>query len=365
MNNCKKICLVDPLSPYGHKDVNNVLITELKKLGKLTVLCSDSLIDSKRKDVDYIQYDDSYFFIGKNSFINRIRLVNALKKMCSVINQGEFDVVIFSSYEVITVYIVFNILKIVDKKIYSNLYILNHSNIDDVRNSRIKTFAYKRLNRCITNLCYEEFIGKFIQENYNKKWKLLRHNINNYKKLYYDIDNSKIISFFEKKDYTYISILGELAFKDQIFKELIQLEESGYLQRKKIKIFIKEKNICKETNNIIFFNKYLSDTEYSYVLDKSHYISIIYNAKEYKYRVSGIFFDAVTFKKPIIYRKSLFFQEIRDRFGNFGIEYKDCMREVIDCIFNNNYRQLCAIMDEIYDYYSDKNVKEDLIKIIN
>ena len=165
----KRVCIIDPLSPYGHKDINSVIINEISKFSIVTVLCSYGLIDQKNKKVKYIQYDDCYFKIGNNSLINRKRLIDVLNQMCREISKNKYDAVIFTSYEVISMYIVFNIMRAVEKGMYDKMYILNHSNIDDIRRSRVKRIAYNKLNKNITNLCYEEYIGNYIETHYNKK----------------------------------------------------------------------------------------------------------------------------------------------------------------------------------------------------
>lgn len=359
----KRVCIIDPLSPYGHKDINSVIINEISKFSIVTVLCSYGLIDQKNKKVKYIQYDDCYFKIGNNSLINRKRLIDVLNQMCREISKNKYDAVIFTSYEVISMYIVFNIMRAVEKGMYDKMYILNHSNIDDIRRSRVKRIAYNKLNKNITNLCYEEYIGNYIETHYNKKWKLLRHNINNFKKYYGKINNEDIVDFFDA-DYKYISIIGELSFKEKIFSELIELDDSGYLQNRHVKVFIKDKKITRKSQGVFVYNEYLSDNEYSYILDKSHYVLIIYDSNEYLYRISGIFFDAVTFGKPVIYSNCLFFESVYNRFGEFGIRYNGNIREVLNSISEEEYYRACMTIEKISRYYSDINVKNDLFNII-
>lgn len=354
------ICLVDPLSPYGHKDVNRVLIEQLNEYGELTILCSNSLIDEKIDDVNYIQYNDDFFTIGKNPFWNRVRLIRVLTKMSEVINSESFDIIIFSSYEVLTTYFGFNILHLITKSKYPRVYILNHSNIDDIDNSKIKQFAYRRLNKCITNIVYEDYIGEHIQKNYNKKWIKVRHNINNYK-LFFRYDNVKnsIKDFFSDTNMKYIIVPGMLSNQSEFMNQIILLDKENYFTKHRIKIFIKAKAVRYKSNYIYCFNEYLSDDEYSFLFERCNYVSIIYSS-DYKYRVSGIYFDAVTFVRPIIFSSNMFFDCQRKRFGDIGINFTGILKDALDQITDERYEKEYKVIKEINNYYSDKNLKTDL-----
>ncbi len=362
------ICIIDPLSPYGHRDLNKVLIRLASEIGTLTVVCARGLIGEKLPGVEYILYADSYFKIGKNSLDNRRRLLWVLKKMCDFINTRHFDVIMFTSYEIITTYIAFNVCRFAktkDKKIY----LLNHSNIDEVTRSKVKQFCYRRLRDEMVDLCYEEYIGRYIEETYDKKWCCMRHNVNDFKLEYKrNHVSEEIAGFFESADslsgHMYVIFPGEMFNEEKIIQEIHSLEKSSYLREKKIKIFVKNKKYAAPTDNVLLWHRYLNDDEYSYIFEHCHYVGIIYNPSDYVYRSSGIFFDAATFKKPIIYCKTLFFDDKVERFGDIGLEYSDSLKACLDNISQARYGIEEKHMESVYGYYSDINVLGDLNNMI-
>ena len=362
--NQKKVCLVDPLSPYGHKDVNRVLIEQFNKCSELTVLCGRSLIDNQEKNVKYIYFDDSYFEIKKNSIDNRIRLIRVLQKMCDVINKEEFDVVFFSSYEIIVMSVAVTLFNFIDWLKVKQIFILNHSNIDDIEQSKIKRILYARLNKSLIDVCYEKYIGEHIKNEFDKRWVRVRHNISNYKRIYDKSRvNTNIQTFFEDTSYIYFIIPGIISNSDSFMFQVQEADISGLLESKRLKVFIKHNSMKYNSSNVMCYNSYLSDEEYSFIFDKCHYVGIIY-ADDYKYRVSGIFFDAVTFKKPIIYVKNMFFEEQEKIFGDIGIVYSGALRESIDQINDIRYSKQKNIYEWINDYYSDEHLMTDLKAIL-
>ncbi len=248
-----------------------------------------------------------------------------------------------------------------DKKVF----LLNHSNIDDITHSRVKEFCYKRLNHEMIHLCYEDYIGRYIEKIYRKKWRFIRHNVNDYKLNYRKNHvSAEIAGFFENTGHIHVIFPGEMFFEEKIIQEIRSLDKSAYLKDKKIKIFIKNKKSTDQTDNVLIYSKYLNDDEYNFIFDSCDYVGIIYNPASYVYRSSGIFFDAVTFKKPIIYCKNMFFDEKVRQFGDIGLEYLNSMKGCFDSISQASYDIERKNMESVYQYYSNKNLLDDLRKII-
>ena len=132
----------------------------------------------------------------------------------------------------------------------------------------------------------------------------------------------------------------------------------------KVRIFVKDKLLSRISKNLMIEKNYLSDDEYAFLVDSCHYLLLGYNAERYKHRVSGVYYDAITFLKPIIYSESLFFLDQNERFGDIGIRLVDNFKKVIDECLHADYAQIIENIKKVNRFYQDEMVLEDYKEII-
>ncbi len=361
----KNIVLADPLSPEGHKDIDKVIIRLLKDYCNLVVITADEYLDEKFNNVRYISLKKDLFYISNNSLKNRKRLFQVLMVIKKYLKEIEdIDNLIIMSYDTITFSIWNRLFKGIPLKLLNKTYIYNHSNIDEIISSRIKNKMFNLISSDIHFVCYEEFIRNKVEILYQKQSIVIRHNISNYKKKFMlEKVRKELKQFFNDESFV-ISFPSTIYDQYNILSCIIKLDKSGYLRDHGIKIFIKRATSEYVSKNIMILNDYLTFDEYSYIFLKSNSIGIIYNPSEYVYRVSGVYFDALTFKKPVIYSKTLFFEDQVKRFGAIGSEYTQDMRKSIIDICNADYDELINNISKANNYYSDINVLSDLKGII-
>ena len=113
----------------------------------------------------------------------------------------------------------------------------------------------------------------------------------------------------------------------------------------------------------MIINEYLSDDDYSFLMNASTYNLLLYE-ESYQHRISGVYFDSLAFKKPIIFNSNTFFDDQELRFGMIGIRFRN-----FDTLFNDlkkaNYEAFLHSIAKATNYYSDANVLEDYNNIIN
>lgn len=352
-----KIVVVDPLSPFGHKDINRVLLSSIVCDCEVVYIGSSSFADIVPQGVSFIPIDSSLFTIGRNSLNNRWRLLKALRMISKIVRRLSPDVIFFMSYETLT----FSLLcrSFMTKSKQRRLYLMNHLNVDELSDSSIKRIAFKMIPKCFVHVVYEDFIKDYIEEHYDRRSLTLPHNLNTYK-LFYKCDDFKYKSFFEAgNDYIVLAPSGNI-FDGDVIGEIINLDKDGYLVKRGLKLFLKSKGLHYESNNLIIADTYLSESEYSFAFENSTYIFLPYDLR-YKYRASGVYFDALTFSKPILYSDTLFFRDQEKRFGEIGITIKQSMKDTFDLICPENIEKHKRNITYARQFYSDDN----FIKRIN
>ncbi len=354
----KKVYVIDPLSPWGHADINEVIIDILRKDYQVYYCGAKGLVDEKYGNVTYYNVNKERFCITKNRLMNRIRLISALKEMLEKIDDICPDYIFVVSYEIITFFIASLLYGNKYSSYWEKTYILNHNNVDEMERSHLKAFLFRHLNSRITPVFYEAFISEYVNNKYRKNGFVIHHNINSYKlKLgKEEAVNRNISSFFSDKNNTYIVSPSSNPMDVAVIEEIMKLDREGVLKKDHVKFFIKDRTREYHSEMLYFYNGYLNDAEYNYIFGSATYILLLYNAQIYKYRVSGVYFDALTFLKPIIYEPNLFFQDQAKRFNRIGIEYNESMKKVICSLEPLSYQNECNNIEKAHEFYSDQHI---------
>lgn len=354
-----KVVVVDPLSPFGHKDINKVFLCNLSDEYEVTYIASSSFSDIVPNHIKFIPIESSLFTIGPNSLDNRKRLFRALRIILDKVRGIEPEVLFFMSYETLTFALLSHAFFIKGCKVF----LMNHLNVDELETSSIKRLAFKSLPKNFTHIVYEDFIRDYVINKYNRKCLTLQHNLNTYK-INALCPNSKLKKFFESDKDSILFVAPSGNFLGNItLDEIIKLDKNGYFKEKKFRVFIKNKGIQYESDNLLITNEYLSDGEYTNAFIMADYIFLPYNLS-YKYRASGVYFDALTFCKPIIYSNTLFFMNQIERFGELGISLKETVKETFDGYSLENFEIHKSNINKARLYYSDDNYRNRIKSII-
>lgn len=356
-----RVIVVDPLSPFGHKDINKVLLDNISFENEVVYIASSSFADFVPKHISFFPLKSSLFVIGTNSFLNRCRLFIALWQIWRIVRKIPYDVLIFMSYETLTFSLVGRLFVSFGSR--RRVYLMNHLNIDELEHSRLKRLAFKLIPSAISHLVYEDFIKEYTVKTYKKKVITFHHNLNTYKQSY-------ICRDFKYKDFFRFADSGILivspsgnSLSIQSLNEMIELDKEGFLTKNKIYVFIKSRQVHYYSSNLIIENIYLSDGEYSFVLSAAKFILLPYDLS-YTYRASGVYFDALTFCKPVVYSEALFFRDQKDRFGEIGIAIKESMKATLECLLNDEYQVYKNNINMARHFYCDESFRMNLKKLI-
>jgi hypothetical protein len=274
--------LVDFISPVGHKRINDFFINDLTERGFNTTLIAKKNYSSIRsKNFVYFRtlfsndcqgwrhYIDQIFFSFISFIINLRRVIEA-------------DKVIFLSYDNVANIHLFIFLKCLLRK---KIYIVEHNTIhQDCPGgfSLIKKMARMIQAYLTTSVVFENYIGKYIEEKYNCKYVVVNHPI---------ILSERPENI--KHGFDVFSPSGSTPLATNVFlakystQTGVEICVKGNAIRCNVKSFIQE----------IFFDKYdeLMQTT-----------KIIIIGAEFEYRVSGVFYEALSTNAYIVMKKCSF-----------------------------------------------------------
>ncbi len=359
----KRVAVVDFLSPVGHRDINKVTVDALSQIHHVRYIASASYKTIVPYNVSFSPIKESLFTIGNNAILNRIRLSIAFVKICCLLKKKKADVIWVMSYDTIVLYC---FSKLFDYCVGKNARVLlmNHMNIDELTRSGLKKSMFNKLGNKYESIVYSGFIKKFVQDIGNIKCHVLPHNLNNYKIDEIGSIRSDIKDFFESKGETYVVMISGNGVDPNNLDELIDLDKRGILTEYHLKIYIKEKSHHYHSDSLCINSCYLSDCEYTFMLSNTSYVMLPYNV-DYKYRASGVYFDALTFNKPIIYTETSFFIEEVSHFGELGVSIKHSLEQVLCTIVKSDYKLFENNIRTANSFYQDDNYKERISQIID
>lgn len=165
--------------------------------------------------------------------------------------------------------------------------------------------------------------------------------------------------FFKTYDICNISLEKQLVFGflgvgyrkkgiDSFIKLANELKEEDYTENVKFILagFIAENDLEFDENAFLIASKTpLNQDTYFKYLDKINYALFFHKPEDYQFTASGVFFDAISYLKPIIAIKNPFFQYYFEMMGDIGYlcedyeEMKNLVLEIIKNPDDNRYHQ--------------------------
>lgn len=294
-----KILYLDPNSEDEHINFNNIYIKHLYKENLDLTFSFRAGYEKKislPKRVNIISIPECFFESDLKSSINYrynfFKKINFLKK---TIDLNQFDFILFSSYDEISLF--FCNLK-------QKLILVNHNNLQNLNN--IKKKFYRRISnnniqvvfddaskfyliqQKLSNLVFKINHGlppKF-EENSNSD--TIFNNLLNIDSI--DIENKRIV-LFPSKSSTDIVFLKELN-NDKNFITYIENNNIFILFRNKFNEMI-------NSPNIFVIDGFISHKDYVFLMMKSDIICLKYK-ENFKYRASGVFFEAIANDKKVL-----------------------------------------------------------------
>ncbi|GEM_PF-855270 len=361
-----KVLYLDLLSPPGHKNLNKILVRLLKDLALVDVSWEEGYIE----DRSLLSTAGSFYPIPKiyynfNSKIDyRIKNYNKIKWVLKNISIASYDVVFISSYETISFALAWpkNL-----SNINTRVFILNHNNPDELGSSLKRKF-FKRIPKYVEHIVFEEYMKDYLLNDIkisNRVWVI-----------HHPIDLSKVhdSTYLHKND-DLESKGGKLIFApsgsndEDFIARLVDLQRNEkFLDDTQFVLLIKSKQTNYKDSHLIVTKKYFSYQEYISYLDKAYLILLPY-PQSFRYRISGVLFDAFAFKKKIIATSIPLFRYFVEKYPFTGKVFNDVQefkeivyfydKQVENGTFENN-----VSFEEVWNTYSVDSVREEVRRML-
>jgi hypothetical protein len=280
----KKLYVVETKCPKGHLNLYRNLIKRYQNLGFEVVLVSNKRYISELKDVcdkyQIVSIEDSY----RNKITYRINQIKALYRSLKTLPSG--SKVLLLSYDTIAFSAVSFLFDL-------KITVLEHNNIDYLDKSIVKRIAYRIINRKVEHACFEKYICDYISSKYKKKSTVIQH------PLCWEIGIRVKNKPFNKE---YIFIPSAEVCLGFVKKLIFAAEKLN------ISIVTKYHKDLVPSPNLIM-EKYFEN--YSEIFNSALAIGV---GVDYKYRVSGVFYEGVAAQKRIIMKDCLYSNKMKAKY---------------------------------------------------
>ncbi len=356
-----RILYLDLLSPIGHKNLNKILVELLKDLASVDIAWKEGYIgdESFLNTVNNFYPISELYYSFSSKVDYRIKNIKKIKWVFKNINVDSYDLIFISSYETISLALAW------PRATRPRVLILNHNNLDELKDFFKKIF-FTKIPTYVEHIVFEEYMKEYIVKNIkvpNKVWVI--HYPIAFDKVqdYQQLPNGKIP---EGNFLNSALIFAPSASNDENFiSQLINLQkEERFLNSTAFRLLVKSKQSEYHDDHLIVVKRYFTYEEYLMYLCNASLLLLPY-PKDFRYRVSGVLFDAFAFKKKIIASSIPMFHYFVDKylflrktFNNIQ-EFKEIIYLYNDQL-NNANSQDYMFFEEIQNIYSIKSIKEEI-----
>ncbi|WP_223550106.1 hypothetical protein [Aestuariivivens sp. NBU2969] len=290
----KRILYIDPISPYGHDNLNKRYISKFIEKGYIVdVILSKRLKEKLEKEIDvnFLWIIPDIFVNAKSKYLFHFYQLLICFRIIYLNKLKYYDHVFFSSFDELVLGLF---------KVKSSFFLLNHSNFSKTTNF-LKMFFLKKLEKKHTFIVLSENIRQAFYLSGFKNVKV--DSIGLYKKHSLEISTNnlllagRLINFKNYKRVIFIPTGAKLG--DNFITSLIKSKKfQDILIENNVLIIVKGSSFT-SCANIVNLNYQLNDTEYRTIFMLSDLI-VLHYPKEFKYRVSGLLFECFSNNKACL-----------------------------------------------------------------
>lgn len=333
--------LVDLISPKGHYKYNLNLINSLvnnniyiKFIGDINLI---TWLKKQNIDNRFVEFES----FETSSHIFLIRQFSHIRQVKKSLAGEQYKALICTSYHTIT-------LGIHSKKYFDvdRVLLFNHNNLNELSSFLKKKLFHSIYKKFNIHIVFENEFKESLERKYNKKLPKVRV-------LPHFVESRSSQGLCKKQDVIDNKINMLYIGNDRGNKGLDTLIESvNQLNSQNIKLkrieLVVSGALSKKYNmeQIIFRNSRLSDQEYKAAIENADFIILPYKST-FNNRVSGIFFNALTARKPVIVSNIRLFKHYFKKFGVLGYTFEA-----------DNPKKLAELLIEIDNYYNESKYKE-------
>ena len=298
-----RILYIDPISSSSHINFNIIHINAIRKITtNIDFVIKEGYWNEISIPESKVKYAIPITYITKNKgrLISRFYMCLTLWKIRLNIHLQQYDKIILSTYDEIALFFAFY------KK---PIYLINHNNIASLNNN-IKRFFFKHISSINTHIVFEKYIKDYLNSINILNVIVIKHGLVSH----YPSNTIPNEFSYKKKKYLFSPSASSV---DWEFVENIIYQKKfiTYIENNDIYIILRSnKTYYPPSKHIKIITSYLS---------KEKYISYFYNAaailliypKSFKYRISGVLMEAISYQKRAIMSDIESFRQYKDLFG--------------------------------------------------
>ena len=312
-----KILYIDYQSPKGHVQFNRIHLNSLTQLGEVYTIFKENYLEFIHSDLikTYINIPSSKYDRDKGRFWGRFTEIQLLRYLKKNINPTEWDFIIISSYDVISMFFA---------RFFPNVIMFDHT-IEGMDNA-IKRFFYKRLSNTHTHIVFNESMAQKLYENGVNKVAVVPHGFIAMPTM----DNSSHIREKLHIDTDYIFLPSPTSVSKEEIQSLISSHEMiTCLRQHGLKLVLRGDYIS-SSSNVVIIKDFLSENEYRDLFLNSKFLFLPYRST-FKYRVSGVLFECMANNKFCICSNIPALREY-EKYFNYPNHFYSNQLELIQCI---------------------------------
>lgn len=314
-----RILYVDPLSPPGHINFNNIYISALSAISgvKIDFCFQEGYIDKLTIFEDVV---NQKFCFSKsrrtyrgilNKVFWRLHQLGVLFYCKKIIREFRYDYVFFSSFDEIAL-VLSGLMK-------TNVLAVCHANAEHIPKSRMSMLAHRRLSRKGNLITLNKALSNFMA-------------MNGIKNVYSphgfpDVEQKNIIN----SRFVFVPVQANMV-DTKLLKELLNSDFSKLLQQLHVRFVLKDNPaLPHDLPNVVFTEKMLSKLDYDSYFGEAGLIVLPYRKEMYVYRTSAMLMESVAFGKNVALPKAKSFVSLSCE-GDKGLFFYDDSKDLLRII---------------------------------
>lgn len=274
----ERLTLIETKCPIGHISLYRKIINKYSESYKVRLITFDDYYEAL--NVDY-----ENFSLGKKSekyngpLLYRLSQARLIKKSL----EKSIGKIVFLSYDTVAFFL--NRTSI--SKYEHEILVLEHNNIDQLKGSIIKRMCYRGINSKVVHMCFESYISKHIKNFYGKTTVVFPHPITRATSFDNKESLASVFAPSSDSDFHFLSEIAEVCVNNKIY-------------------FYSKANDLFNNSEYVRTEKYFSNYHEIF----SHSLIILISV-DYEYRVSGVFYEALSYGKKVLFKDCLFAREMK------------------------------------------------------
>lgn len=313
-----KILYIDYNSSRGHVQFNRIQLNALTQIAKVYTIFKEGYFDNIQcpKAFKYFDIPLSQYKNESGMIMSRLWEYRLLIYIKNKINPKEWDYIIFSAYDIVSMFFA---------RFFSKAMVFEHSSIEAL-DRPLKKIFFKGPNNKFTHIVFNESMKQKLSSSGIKKTVLVPHGFLPMEKDYESTNIMKELCLCGK----YI-FLPSLSSVDKTEIELLinnpRLIQT--LEHNNIKLVVKGDYIS-ISPNVVVYNGFFSENEYKDLFLNATFVFLPYS-KSFKYRVSGVFFECIANNKYCVYR-NIPALNIYDEYIKYPHHSYESIDDLVQCI---------------------------------